>query len=204
MSTSSPRALTSGIPGRPPRVARVVALNVDGAAEPGPLGELDASCLAKIIGHICVVDARPEDRFDSGHIAGAINVPAAGRWPARVSAGRPTENEPIVVVADRATRPCGFADLPLCGPESESCSGSRSPTRPTWINADIPVRRATVLPPQRVAGGLASGEYQLVDVRDAAEWSADHVEGSINLPLSVLADGRRVELDDERPSPSRA
>ena len=191
-------SLTSGIPGRPPRVERVVSLNVDGAPEPGPLGELDASCLARIVGHVCVVDARTEELFDGGHIVGSINVPAMGRMVGTRVGWATTEDEPIVIVADTRDEATRVADL-LHSAGVWNLLGISVADPAEWIDADIWVRRATAALPERVAEGLASGEHQLVDVRDAAEWSEDHVDGSINLPLSVLGDGRNVELDDERP-----
>lgn len=52
-----------------------------------------------------------------------------------------------------------------------------------------------------IKSGLASGTIVLVDVREAHEFAAGHIPGSILLPLSVFdasklprADGRRIVL----------
>lgn len=41
-------------------------------------------------------------------------------------------------------------------------------------------------------------EVQLVDVREAHEWAAGHIEGALHIPMGELGD-RREELADDRP-----
>ncbi len=40
------------------------------------------------------------------------------------------------------------------------------------------------LTPQDVATGLAEGRFLLVDVREPAEYDAEHIEGAVPFPLS--------------------
>lgn len=40
-------------------------------------------------------------------------------------------------------------------------------------------------------------EFQLVDVREPAEWAAGHIEGAIHIPMGQLGQ-RRDELADDR------
>ncbi|HYU57967.1 MAG TPA: rhodanese-like domain-containing protein [Actinomycetota bacterium] len=42
------------------------------------------------------------------------------------------------------------------------------------------------------------GDVQVLDVREADEWAAGHIEGSVHLPLSRLMSGP-ADLDPERP-----
>jgi rhodanese-related sulfurtransferase len=56
----------------------------------------------------------------------------------------------------------------------------------------------TELSPERVAEMLASGEAQLVDVRQQFEWDAGRIPGAIHIPLDSLP-SRAGEVDRERP-----
>jgi rhodanese-related sulfurtransferase len=56
----------------------------------------------------------------------------------------------------------------------------------------------TELSPERVADMVASGEAQLVDVRQDFEWEAGRIPGAVHIPLDSLP-ARAGELDRERP-----
>ncbi len=45
----------------------------------------------------------------------------------------------------------------------------------------------------------ASGDYQLIDVREAEEYAAAHLPGAVNIPLSEFAD-RFEEVDEDAPA----
>jgi rhodanese-related sulfurtransferase len=54
------------------------------------------------------------------------------------------------------------------------------------------------LPPERVAEMLASGEAQVVDVREPYEYEAGHIEGVRHIELEHLA-AKADEIDKDRP-----
>lgn len=44
------------------------------------------------------------------------------------------------------------------------------------------------------------GDYQILDVREAYEWDAGHIDGAIHIPLAdVMAGRERQQLSEERP-----
>ena len=43
------------------------------------------------------------------------------------------------------------------------------------------------------------GDVQIVDVREAPEWEAGRIEGSVHIPLNELMAGRLESLDASRP-----
>ncbi len=55
----------------------------------------------------------------------------------------------------------------------------------------------TGLNPAQAAEMLASGEVQLIDVRQDFEWQEGRIEGSVHIPLDVLP-ARAGEIDRER------
>jgi rhodanese-related sulfurtransferase len=56
----------------------------------------------------------------------------------------------------------------------------------------------TELTPERVSEMIASGEAQLVDVRQDFEWEAGRIPGAVHIPLDSLP-VRAAEIDRERP-----
>lgn len=76
----------------------------------------------------------------------------------------------------------------------------RTPLPGTILGAmtDESTDEATVTP-GRAAEMLASGEAQLIDVREADEWQAGRIEGAVHMPLATLP-ARAAEIDRERPA----
>ena len=176
-------------PARPPTVECVVALNLGGAGDPGPVPELDASCLAQCIGpDICLLDIRDPDSFDAAHLAGSINLPRAGQGLGTRAGWAAGPSEPIVLVAPsfdagrraiellRAAGLWNLAGLTIAEPIA-------------WAVAGLDVQTSDSLSPDRLVPRFRDGEVTLIDVRDPGEWSSGHIPGSRHLPLSELGDG---------------
>ena len=198
-------AITRCVPARPPRVQRVVALNLKGAREPGPLRELDPAGLAHFVsgGGVTVLDVRSPEVFDEGHLAGALNLPV-GRRGVGIRAGWATGAEESIVIVSAtvdagmrvgsllyAAGVCDLAGVSVADPDG-------------WVAAGLDVGSAGALAPEVVVPRLSARELQLVDVRDMREWRAGHVCGSLHLPLVELGDGREAVLESGTRWPSRA
>jgi rhodanese-related sulfurtransferase len=64
--------------------------------------------------------------------------------------------------------------------------------------SDETTTETTELEPKRAAEMIASGEAQLVDVRQDFEWDAGRIPGALHIPLDALP-SRSGEIDRERP-----
>lgn len=191
--------LTRAIPARPPRVARVVALNLEGARDLGPVRELDANGLAAFIARGAVVlDIRAADVFDEGHLPGALNLPEGGPGLGTRVGWATADDEAVAIVAATRESACRVARL-LYAAGVWDIAGVSVADSAGWARAGLEIRRAVALEPPGLVGLLADGARQLVDVRDDREWRAGHVRGSVHLPLPVLGDGRTAALADRGP-----
>jgi hydroxyacylglutathione hydrolase len=190
--------LTRCPPSRPPRVERVVALNRAGAPPPAELPRIEAAGVAELVaGGGCVLDVRPPELFDAGHLRGSLNLAAGGVGLGTRAGWATAAEEPVVIVAATFGTGLRVAErLYAAGVWNIAGVTAADPQR--WVAAGLGVATAAALGPKRAALHLVSGEMQLLDVRDSAEWTTAHIRGSVHLPLSELGDGRSVALPADR------
>jgi len=182
--------LTCSVPARPPNVERVVALNVEGAADPGPVPELDPRALGTILDDgVCVLDLRDPEDFDAGHLDGSVNLPGDGRGLGTRAGWAAGAGEPIVLVAPSLEAGCRSVEL-LRAAGVWNLAGVSVADPSAWREAELVVRTVDALSPDRVLPRIEDGSVELLDVRDLAEWNEGHLAASQSLPLSQLGDGR--------------
>jgi hydroxyacylglutathione hydrolase len=146
-----------------------------------------------------VLDVREASEYAKGHLAGSLNIGLGGQyatWAGTVlDAARP-----IVIVAEPGREQEAALRLGRIGFDrvtgylSEGMAALAA--RPDLVEATERVN------PGMLAEELASENPPLVlDVRGPGEWSAKHLSGSVNLPLTQLAQrvaelprGRRVAV----------
>lgn len=193
------RSLTSSSPVRPPRVAKIVALNTSGPPDPPALPELSLQELRQALGSgACVLDTRDPASFDAGHLAGSLNLAAESSDVGNRAAWATALDEPIVILAPQLADAHAFAER-LLSAGLWNLQGAAEADPASWTDAGLPVSASTAFAPDEVARGLARSALELVDVRDDSEWRLGHVEGSRHLPLPDLGDGSRVRLPRDRP-----
>jgi hydroxyacylglutathione hydrolase len=183
--------LIASLPPRPPQVERVVRLNLAAELpelrEPALLGEAELAQFLAVGG--IVVDVRPADAFDAGHLACAVNLPLlSGSIGTRagwlLAGGRPLatygESE------DDARR----AHWLLAAVGLFAAAGIVPGSPEQWRAAGLPVRVGETIDPVATARGLRSQQLNLLDVRDAGEWQHLAIPGSQRRSLWQLADWR--------------
>lgn len=192
-------SLTSSSVVRPPRVARIVELNLDGPPDPPALAELSPRELADALSSgACVLDIRDPESFDAAHLAGSLNLPADGSGVGNRAAWATEVDEPIVIAAPELDGAREFAGR-LLSAGLWNLAGVAAADPAGWASAGLPVSSSRAFTPDEVARGLSQGDLDLLDVRDPAEWRLGHVEGSAHLPLPELGDGTGLELPRDRP-----
>jgi glyoxylase-like metal-dependent hydrolase (beta-lactamase superfamily II)/rhodanese-related sulfurtransferase len=185
--------LMSASPVRPPRVSRVVELNRRGARPPD-LPDLHLPALAALVAEgACLLDVRAAEAFDAGHVRGSLNLPAGSTAVGNRAGWATREDERIVVVA-RSRREGESVAERLLAAGSWNIAGIAAADMDGWMSHGLTLATARAYSPEAVAAGLRAGRLALLDVRDPPEWRLGHVEGSVNLPLSELLDGRHAPV----------
>ncbi len=170
---------------RPPNMERIVELNrgpfLPASPPPEPVAEA---------GGATVLDVRPATHFAAGHIRGAFNVPVSGSSFGTKAGFILRPGEPVVLhasspeeaeLAARRLHAVGF--LELVGYLAEPAASE------TMEPVDV----------DELDGLLASGDVQVIDVRELDEWDGGFIPGSRHIPYRLLraagtavADGKRV------------
>jgi hydroxyacylglutathione hydrolase len=188
--------LVSGIAVRPPNIERIVGLNRDGDhGGPGEVAQLGAEALSELLerGVVTLLDARPPDAFDAGHISGAINLPVSSPGVGTRAGWVLDADQPILVVAEGEAMAARMASS-LHAVGLWNTIGWSEADLAAWRSHGAPITRAGSVDLDQLAEGLRQDAMYLVDVREVPEWVTGHVEGSYNVPLHRLRDIPSVGL----------
>jgi len=162
-----------------------------------PLTALDASSmLTAIAAGAVVVDARDAQDFAAGHLVGALNVPADGRFAETVGMVlQPADNVVVMApdggaqeVAVRMAR-IGFDRVIGYLPKVEAF---------LIAHPELTHRASRLTPHQLVQAWTSPNPPVVVDVRNRAERDAGFIPGSLNIPLAQLHQ-RIHEIPADRP-----
>jgi hydroxyacylglutathione hydrolase len=180
--------LLGTVPPFPPYYLRMKQLNADGAPDiDGWIRSVAAGEFRSLMeaGH-AVVDLRDHLAWCGGHIAGSLGLGAADQlamWAAWVV----PYDTPILLVADNDAQ-AGYAVRALARVGLDQVAGALAGGIGTWRKAGLPLRQTTVMSVtelhERLAGRAA---LNVLDVRADGEWSAGHIDGSVNVHAGELA-----------------
>jgi hydroxyacylglutathione hydrolase len=171
-------------PPRPPNMERIVELNrgpfVAAQPPPGPTSRDDAT----------VLDVRPADDFAAGHVPGALNVPVSGTSFGTKAGFVLRPDEPVVLHA-ASPEEAALAARRLAAVGLFSVAGYLSDPVATETLAPVEIADLDAL--------LASGDVEVLDVREHDEHDAGYIPGTRNVPYRLLrgygaavANGKRI------------
>ncbi|MHC4082689.1 MAG: MBL fold metallo-hydrolase [Planctomycetota bacterium] len=181
--------LLGTVPPFPPYYLRMKQLNAQGAPAAG--GQVEAVAAREFqalmdSGHV-VVDMRDHLAWSGGHIPGSLGVGAADQlamWAAWVV----PYDRPVLLVADNDDQ-AGGAVRALAQVGLDNVAGVLAGGIGAWRTAGLPLRQTRVMSVGDLHERLSSGvAFNLLDVRGDGEWSAGHIDGSVNVHAGQLAD----------------
>lgn len=159
----------------------------------------DAALDAAIVRGAILLDTRPPLEFASGHLLGAINVPADGRF-AETAGMVLTPDQQIVVIAADGRHAEVIVRLRRIG--FDKVGGYLADPEATMLARSDRVQRASRVTPvqlsELVANEGAAQRPAVVDVRNATEREGGYIPGSLHIPLAELR-RRMAEVPADRP-----
>jgi uncharacterized membrane protein YfcA/glyoxylase-like metal-dependent hydrolase (beta-lactamase superfamily II)/rhodanese-related sulfurtransferase len=162
-----------------------------------PLVALDAAALdAALADGAIMLDARDTVEFAAGHLPGALNVPADGRF-AETAGMVLSADEPIVIMAPPGRENEVAVRLARIG--FDAVAGYVPDPEATLLAHAASVRRASRITAARLADLLTRPDRPVVlDVRNIGERETGYLHGSLHIPLAELR--RRIdEVPTDRP-----
>ena len=191
------RTLTAEQTPQPPNFERIVELNRGPLIrEATPLTPLLPERVKQLVeAGAVVIDGRDEREFDSAHVPGSINVKMNQSGVGTRAAWMVAPESEVIAAAEgdeearrmiRMLEAVGFRHI----------HGYLSSGITAWRAAGLGVETTPVIDIPTLAQRLNKEEVILLDVRDATEWEAGHVEGSIHAPYWQLRDEIPEEVRD--------
>jgi hydroxyacylglutathione hydrolase len=180
---------TSSLPDRPPNVEQIVALNrgplVAGFGTPQPMTPHEVA--DAVAAGAVVIDGRTNEQFDEAHIAGALSTSAYDTgFATKVSRVAPAGAE-IVVVAAHDVDECEAAEL--LAAVGLRVRGFLEGGMTAWRIDGRPVERIELIDPDELARRMDGEAAPLIlDVRNASEYEAEHIPGSLHIPYGDIAE----------------
>jgi hydroxyacylglutathione hydrolase len=187
------------IGGKPPNVEHIVALNRGPLVESigAPTQLTPHGFEAAIAAGALAIDSRTNEQFDEAHIPGAISASAYDTgFATKVAQVVPVDAELLVVAASDGNE---LEAAELLAAVGLGVRGFLGGGMTAWRAEDRPVARIEAIDLEELARRLDSGEApQVLDVRNASEYEAGHVPGSLHIPYAELCD-RLDEVPRDRP-----
>jgi len=206
------RMLTTDLPERPGYFARDAEINRSGAAalsELAPLPSLSCDEFARRqkAGAIAL-DTRPAAQFGGGHIPGSVHIALSGQFASWAGALVGLDR-PLLLLAEDPER-LAEARMRLARVGIENVVGGLEGGVLSWQRAGLPLEEIPQISVMDLHREITEppGEVQVVDVRNAGEWQAGHLQAAMHKPLLTMALGTAAEslrqvngrgLDPNRP-----
>lgn len=189
--------MTHGQPSRPANVENIVLINQGRKPLAGALpvvSPLTPERVREMIGGgQLLLDAREYRQYGAFHIPGSLTVQLSSpQFEQRIGWISPVETSIILLLASDDQLIDALKKLAFIGLENRVAGylagGIEAWQRAGYETTSLPQVRAGKLQEQ-----LESGELAVLDVREADEWQAGHIEGARHMSLRVL-DSRYEEL----------
>ena len=159
-----------------------------------PLNVSELKAMVEETGAV-VLDTRDSESFSKGFIPQAINIGIEGGFAPWVGAMLVEVNTPIVLVADPGKEQDVVTRLARVG--FDKVLGFLQGGMESWIRSGEEVDQIDRISAEDLEQILSKGSVDVLDVRAASEYAADHVEDAYNRPLQKINEWWN-QLDDRK------
>ena len=131
-----------------------------------------------------VIDTRHQDKFTTGFIPGSVFIGVDGSFATWVGTLVPDLKQPILFIAEPGKEEEVITRLARVG--YDYAIGYLEGGIDTWANSDNDLETLENISPAKFASLYRQKEQNVLDVRKASEFSAEHIVGSENFPLDFI------------------
>jgi hydroxyacylglutathione hydrolase len=189
---------TASLPPQPPNFQAIVAINrgplLRDSVEVHPLTPRQVG-QAQREGAL-VVDVRTDLQYDEAHIPDAISISARRAGFGSKLAWIAEPGQPLIF-AGRDDDDARHAAELASAVGLRDVAGVLAGGMTSWREERLPVETVQRMTVDELAA--ASGDVQLLDVRELAEWDEGHVPGSLHTPYHDVGRTLPAGLDEHRP-----
>ena len=179
------RQMTSNLPARPDYFLEDAAINRAGASALAELPALSPVSAVDLKGRLeageIALDVRTADEFAKEHVPGSINIPLSGQFASWAGSVLGLSAQPVLIAA--TPEQVAEARMRLARVGIEDVQGYLDGGVEGWKHAQLPVATVKQMTVNELNSHLASGDYEILDVRRQGEWDAGHIESANFYPL---------------------
>ncbi|MCB0762520.1 MAG: MBL fold metallo-hydrolase [Flavobacteriales bacterium] len=195
------KEVTTGILPPPAYFAKNAAMNktgyesLDVVMERGTVA-LDIDTFEAMANHegALVIDTRSKGEFVAGHIPNSIFIGIDGSFAPWVGALIPDLKQPIIIVCEEGREEEIVTRLSRVG--YDNTLGYLNGGYAAWKAAGKEVASIESISATALETAMNGGEVTVLDARKPGEFSAEHVENAVSLPLDYI-NNRMNELDKD-------
>ena len=184
--------MTAGQPARPANLANIVAINQ--GRRPLTMGEPTAPALepADVAAHIdrggIVIDTRSTAAVCEGTVPGSYHVHLTNaEFEQRIGWITPPDVPMVLVLGRDSDAPAALRTLAFLGLDARVC-GYLAGGIAAWAQAGYRAEKPEQISPQDLHARLGLGNgLRVLDVREAGDWDAGHIDGAANLSFRQLS-----------------
>lgn len=194
------RYMNENLPERPPNLTRIVELNRSGQpprmSSPAPLSP--ARVRELLTQGALALDVRSPAAFAASHITGALSVALdGGQFQNRVGLVIPPDRPLVLIVEDESDATRAVNMLAVIG--YDQVVGYLAGGMSAWERAGYAYATLPLLNVHELARHYEqNSHYQIIDVREPAEWMEAHIPGARHIPFYRLSQ-HLDEVDPNRP-----
>lgn len=146
-----------------------------------------------------IIDTRSAQDFANGHIPGTINIPLNRAFTTWAGWLIPYDTDFYLIADDGSPNRAAEArrDLAMIGLDQVAGYAGLEVVQ-EWEKAGRALQRTPQISAEDLAGSVAAGTANVLDVRSRAEWDAGHIPNARHIPLGELT-SRLDTLSPDRP-----
>lgn len=134
--------------------------------------------------HALVLDVRQASEFAKGFIPNSINIGLDGNFAQMLGELIPDIKQAILLVCNEGKEEEAITRMSRIG--YDNCIGYLNGGFKTWLASSKEVDQAKRITAKELETLMSNESPLIIDVRKQSEFSSEHIEGAVNIPLHLI------------------